>query len=453
MQKLRYSKYIKVFSVGADFCILLVLYFLFSSERGAGTEFLSEKNILLCLALCGLWLLLSGQTKLYSLPRTLTFTRYLQILFTHTALFTAGIYLITKLSAQQFPLASPFRFAMILSGGIGVVKACTFIFLQYIRKRGYNHRNILILGEDSAAENLSKLLQVRKGYGINIKQHSNENCSLEELRNLWETFGIYAVYIPEHLLYSRADIQNLFRMGEVENVQINLIPSLSENPYFEHELAYYDSQPVLVKRKFPLDYLSNRILKRSADLLLVLIFFLLIGWWLYPAIALYIYLSDGGPVFFSQKRYGKSYRIFQCYKFRTMRKDTASDSKTTSRTDHRITPAGRFLRKTSLDELPQLYNVLKGEMSLVGPRPHMIAVDEKYRKEISRYDMRLRVKPGLTGLAQVSGFRGDGENMQARMTGRILADRYYVNNWTPLLDFIILGKTILLLLRGDKDAF
>ena len=135
-----------------------------------------------------------------------------------------------------------------------------------------------------------------------------------------------------------------------------------------------------------------------------------------------------------------------------MNENGTNSKKTTSKNDVRITSFGKFLRKTSLDELPQFINVLKGEMSIIGPRPHMLLVDDYFKEKIGRYSLRGYVKPGITGLAQVNGFRGDGENVDAEMHKRILADSFYVKNWTLSLDFVIAFKTIILLINGDKNA-
>lgn len=129
-----------------------------------------------------------------------------------------------------------------------------------------------------------------------------------------------------------------------------------------------------------------------------------------------------------------------------------SSTKTTSENDIRITKIGKFLRKTSLDEMPQFINVLLGEMSVVGPRPHMLLIDDYYKERIGRYAVRSMVKPGITGLAQVSGLRGDNGDMDIEMRKRILADSFYVKNWSLTLDIVIVLKTIFLVIKGDKNA-
>lgn len=139
-------------------------------------------------------------------------------------------------------------------------------------------------------------------------------------------------------------------------------------------------------------------------------------------------------------------------KFRTMVVNDDSALKTTSHNDYRITKIGKFLRWTSLDEMPQFINVLKGEMSVVGPRPHMLAVDNYYKPKIGRYTLRSLINPGITGLAQISGLRGDAGNREVEMNKRVLADAFYVRNWSFSMDMVIILKTVFLVIGGDKNA-
>ena len=217
-------------------------------------------------------------------------------------------------------------------------------------------------------------------------------------------------------------------------------------------MLFRSTQPILNQTKYPLDYYSNFVLKRLFDLVFSVLVLLLICTWLFPVIAFFIKRSSPGPIFFRQKRYGFHDEVFICLKFRTMIMNEDSSRKTTSENDVRITGIGRFLRKTSLDELPQFINVLKGEMSVVGPRPHMLAVDDYFKPKIGRYSLRSMVNPGITGLAQVNGLRGDSGDVEIEMGKRILADAFYVKNWSFVMDLVIIFKTVLLVLKGDKKA-
>ena len=172
---------------------------------------------------------------------------------------------------------------------------------------------------------------------------------------------------------------------------------------------------------------------------------------LFPIIALLIKLDSKGSVIFKQKRRGINGKDFDCYKFRTMRNDGTNSIKATVVNDNRITKIGNFLRKTSLDELPQFINVLKGDMSIVGPRPHMISQDIYYSEIIRKYNLRNYVKPGITGLSQVKGFRG-AIDCDKYMEDRIRTDTFYVRNWSLLLDIQISYQTVVLVFKGDENA-
>lgn len=188
----------------------------------------------------------------------------------------------------------------------------------------------------------------------------------------------------------------------------------------------------------PLARNSNRMIKRTFDIVAALIVLLLIFPWAYLIIACCIRIFMPGPIFFKQKRTGKNGIVFSCYKFRTM------DAK--NRSDEFVDPQlnkyslGNFLRTTSLDELPQFWNVLKGEMSIIGPRPHMLVHDEEYKNKIEEYSLRYAVKPGITGWAQVNGLRGERDIQRVKM--RIDYDLWYIQHWSILLDLKIMLRTV-----------
>ena len=174
--------------------------------------------------------------------------------------------------------------------------------------------------------------------------------------------------------------------------------------------------------------------------------------WLVPLIALLIKLDSKGPVFFRQKRSGKNNHNFYCFKFRTMRVNGEADIVQASRNDSRITRIGAFLRRTSLDELPQFYNVLRGEMSVVGPRPHMINHTIEFSEKIDNFWQRQSVQPGITGLAQAKGYRGE-TNTALKLKNRIKLDRFYVDNWSFLFDIRIIILTVFSLLERNENAY
>ena len=210
--------------------------------------------------------------------------------------------------------------------------------------------------------------------------------------------------------------------------------------------------PVLSIRCEPLESLENRIIKRAFDVVCSGLFLITVFPFVYIFFGIAIKLSSPGPVFFKQKRSGEDGREFWCYKFRSMRVNAQCDTLQATEHDPRKTRIGDLIRKTNVDELPQFINVLKGDMSLVGPRPHMLKHTEEYSHLINKYMVRHFVKPGITGWAQVTGFRGETKELW-QMEGRVQRDIWYIEHWTFLLDLYIMYKTVYNVIRGDKEAY
>jgi putative colanic acid biosynthesis UDP-glucose lipid carrier transferase len=240
--------------------------------------------------------------------------------------------------------------------------------------------------------------------------------------------------------------------SEKECIRFRIVPNLSVFVTREVHIEYYGELPILSLRKEPLDDVGNRIKKRALDLGISLFVTVFILSWLIPLIGILILLESGRPIFFKQLRTGRDKKPFYCWKFRSMRKNKDADLRQASKDDNRITALGRFLRKSSLDEFPQFINVLRGEMSLVGPRPHMLKHTSDYSKVVNDYMVRQFIKPGITGWAQINGYRGEISNPeQIRM--RVNKDLWYLENWTLWLDIRILFLTIYYIFKGDSKAY
>ncbi len=454
MQKLRFSRYFKAVFILLDVLVIVAVFlffFLRNSDFKLGDNFLDE-NLILFVVLSLFWILLSGRTKLYSVARNVTYTIYLERLVTHIFLFIFGVILLAKISNNDFLKKDRFLIAIALFFLLFIIKTVVFFSLKYLRTLGINYRNIMFLESDSSTEVLKNILQDRKDYGFKIHEFClKDDLNYEDLRQFWKDHGIHTMYISSNR-FENAQEQEIYRLAELDKIRVSLIPSIAKNNFFQFDLGYIEMQPILVRSKFPLDYLTNIIIKRTFDIFFSALVLLSICSWLFPLLAILIKLDSKGPVFFFQKRYGFHDEVFNCFKFRTMRVNEDSTHKTTSENDKRITKIGKFLRKTSLDEMPQFINVLIGDMSIVGPRPHMLLVDDFYKLKIGRYSVRSLVKPGITGLAQVNGLRGDNGDMELNMQKRILADAFYVKNWSVSLDSVIIFKTIFLVITGDKNA-
>lgn len=237
----------------------------------------------------------------------------------------------------------------------------------------------------------------------------------------------------------------------------NLIRFKSVPEYYDYDkkptfIQSFGHIPIISVRTEPLENLLNRSIKRAFDIVFSIFVLIFIFSWLLPILALLIKLSSKGPVFFVQVRSGRDNKPFKCYKFRSMSVNNDADKKQATRDDKRITKIGAFMRRTSLDELPQFFNVIKGNMSIVGPRPHMISHTEQYSQLIDRFMVRHFLKPGITGWAQVKGLRGETKTVE-EMLGRVEADVWYLENWSFLLDLKIIFLTVTNSIVGDKNAF
>lgn len=248
-------------------------------------------------------------------------------------------------------------------------------------------------------------------------------------------------------------VKDFIRFSEKNVIKFHIVASTGD--FFSNAqpvLDYIGKIPVFVLRHIPLGYEHNALIKRCVDVVISLMVFILIFPVLFPILSILIKLSSPGPIFFKQQRTGRRGKEFCCYKFRTMRCSADAHTKQATVNDDRKTKIGNFLRRTSLDELPQFFNVLVGNMSLVGPRPHMLNHTFEYSPQVDKYMVRHFVKPGITGHAQVLGYRGETKDITL-MENRIKADVFYVENWSLMMDINIILKTALLILKGDERAY
>ena len=352
----------------------------------------------------------------------------------------------------------------------GVLFICIFIFrlifiqlLKNARKSGYNYRTVVIVGANKSGLEIQKVLSKDLSYGYKIMGFFEYNQTIKQ-KNIKILGGFndiqdYVLQNSIHEVYFASDdsnhekITSLINFCEKNLVRIKIIPHFKK--YTESrrvQIEFYGNTPILSLRKEPLEIPFNRILKKVFDCFFIIITFTLIVPWLFPILFILVKISSKGPVFFKQQRTGLENQSFWCYKFRTMKLNSNSDTQQATKNDERITKIGSFLRKSNLDEFPQILNVLKGEMSVVGPRPHMLKHTEEYSELIDNYLVRHFAKPGITGWAQVNGFRGETKELE-HMEGRIECDIWYIENWSIILDIKIIFLTIFKMFKGDKNAF
>jgi putative colanic acid biosynthesis UDP-glucose lipid carrier transferase len=259
---------------------------------------------------------------------------------------------------------------------------------------------------------------------------------------------LYIVTQPDFI----SDLNYFFELGDRHCMRLKFVPDFSLISKKHFSASNFDSFHVIKPRYEPLQNAYNRLVKRIFDLVFSALVIIFILSWLYPLIAFLIKRQSKGPVLFKQLRTGKKNEPFWCYKFRSMYINIGDESQQAKKEDARITPIGKFLRRTSLDEMPQFFNVLMGTMSVVGPRPHMIKHTTDYNGHINNFMVRHFVKPGITGLAQVSGLRGETKKV-SDMKRRVTTDIMYVQRWSLITDIKICLVTVLVTLKGDENAF
>ncbi|UOU99525.1 exopolysaccharide biosynthesis polyprenyl glycosylphosphotransferase [Chryseobacterium daecheongense] len=455
MQRIRYSRYLKSIIILLDLVVIASIFIFFFISRNEDLKYNQEtwyQNIFSLILLFLFWMLLSGRTKIYNIPRNLTYTLFLERLLIHFILFIIGVLLIGKVSYNVFFNSDIYWLSFYLFSFIFIIKSIIFFGIKYLRSLGINYRNVMFLGKNSSTEILRNIFSERTDYGYRIFNYTHPDISPDRLVEFWKENEIHTLFLSTENSLGENVENEIFKRAEANKVHVSLIPSITQSDFFLYDLAYIQTQPVLNQAKYPLDYFANYLVKRTFDIIFSVLILTCICSWLFPIIAILIKITTKGPVFFLQKRYGFHEEVFTCIKFRTMVVNEESSTKTTQENDSRITKIGKFLRKTSLDEMPQFINVLRGEMSVVGPRPHMLAVDNYYKPKIGRYSLRSMVNPGITGLAQVNGLRGDFGDVEMEMNKRVLADSFYVRNWSFVLDMVIILKTVLLVIGGDKNA-
>lgn len=327
--------------------------------------------------------------------------------------------------------------------------------IQHYRKEGYNNRKVIVIGDEEKVRDFLLWSKNHLEYGYRIKKYIGYNGIYKNYPEILEN-ELNSTRYDEVIIISggkngiliEEQMQELVDVAENHGLRVMILPSIIKNYAGRVDIDNLNGQAVLRVRNEPLRYLHNRIIKRSFDILFSSFILLLFYWWIHIIVAILIKLTSKGPVLFKQKRVGMNDNIFTCLKFRTMRHDDHRKElaekgfdEITDKNDSRVTWIGRILRKTNLDELPQFINVIKGDMSIIGPRPYPLGEDLQIRKFIPKYKIRQFVKPGITGLAAVNGFRGGNKDIE-HMKKRTEIDLWYVENWSLLLDLKIIAKTI-----------
>jgi len=321
---------------------------------------------------------------------------------------------------------------------------------------GSNYKRVIVVGSNTSTKKLQEFFNNEPGYGYKFKGFFTDNNDSKKLGNVNESFNYILENNIDEIYCSIKELPNSLvkEFIEFSDIYLKTLKFIPDNKgLFAKNLRinYYDITPVLSLREIPLDNPINNILKRVFDILFASFIICFILSWLIPILGLIIVLESNGPIFFHQNRPGIREKGFLCYKFRSMTINNTTEVSAT-RNDTRVTRVGKFIRRTSIDELPQFFNVLFGSMSVVGPRPHLWRQNEMYGTKVSKYMVRHYVKPGITGLAQVRGYRGEIETRDD-IVHRTKYDIFYIENWSLLLDFNIIAHTIINIFKGEDKAY
>lgn len=445
----RYSGYLRPISYLIDLSIingLAILYFFKDIDPNLFIPFVSMS-----------WVILSIYSRFYEVYRYTREVTIFSLSLRQMVFFALIIFAFIgfRPDLSVYPL-TVFNYVLISFLLIISFKFALYYLLQkYRTSLGGNYRNTVIFGANNKTLALENFFTNNPEYGYVYKKTFDlkgpNKINLENCFNYIKEEAIDEIYCSISEL-SNSQINDIVDFADNNLKILKFLPDNKEIYSKKLKYEYYDYIPILTLRDIPLEEPLNLVVKRVFDIVfssLVIIFLLS---WLTPLIAILIKLESKGPVFFKQSRNGFNYKEFDCYKFRSMTPNKDAHLYQATRGDQRVTKIGKVIRKTSIDELPQFFNVLLGDMSVVGPRPHMVSHTYMYAKKIDKFMVRHFVKPGITGLAQISGFRGEVES-DKDIIGRVKYDIFYIENWSLLLDLKIIIKTFANTIIGEEKAY
>ncbi|MCC7377952.1 MAG: undecaprenyl-phosphate glucose phosphotransferase [Chitinophagaceae bacterium] len=460
----QFERYLQISLILLDLALLNTVYFLsflFLKSKFIAVFATSYFNYWLIANLC--WIIPAFLLRTYVGKNMLSFE--------HFTKRTSQVYLLWVifilcylLFTYQFNIPRLVVTTTIVGFGIGLL-INRFIYLgirNLYKDSDQIQKKVIILGYNDTAKKLAKYFEEDSintklvGF-IEDENKMNELTHYPVISNVKDTLQvakelniqeIFSTITPEQ----DKNIYNLMYQSEKECIRFKIVPNLSVFITRDVHIEYFGELPILSLRGEPLDDVGNRIKKRVLDIIVSSLVIVCILSWLIPILGLLIILESRGPIFFSQLRTGKNKKTFRCLKFRSMKANKDADLKQATRNDSRVTKIGRFIRKTSLDEFPQFINVFKGDMSLVGPRPHMVKHTADYSKVVDEYMVRQFLKPGITGWAQINGYRGEITNVE-QIKMRVNKDLWYLENWSLWLDIRIMFLTIYHVAAKNKDTF
>lgn len=463
----RYSWLLRPFLIVYDiFIINIFAYYLLDFNRETlyffSVDLFNNKHILYIGYSILFWVSSSFLLKFYKVYRFTSILNILSLLVRQFLVYTIiifafeGFFRSINISAHITIIYLLYCFI-----SIGFIKVLSFYLLKTYRTylRG-NLRNIIIIGSSNSINELKKTFKLNKDLGYNIKavfSNTKDEKATGSIKDSYKfltgNYDIDEIYCAIDELTEK-EVNQFVKYANIYNCNIKFVPNSFK--FFTKRLRtdYYNYLPVLSIQEGAINSDINRFIKRSFDILFSLFIIVFLISWLSLILFVLIKLESKGPLFYRHKRNGINYKEFYCYKYRSLNITKEIRGTYVKEDDTRVTKIGQFMRKTSIDELPQFINVLKGDMSIVGPRPHMPTYTDEYSKKVDKYNFIFRhhVKPGITGLAQVKGYRGEVEN-DKDIINRIKYDIFYIENWSIFLDVKIIFKTIVNIFKGEEKAY
>jgi len=448
--KYRYSFLITPLQLVIDcLSIFMILYFVSDQEF---------YNLIFITYILSFWALSSVLTDYYKVLRFTKFLRLLSLTFKHFFIFILGFFTFFGIYKEGFVVHNQFLILTSILLTTFSLKIIFYFSLKWYRNLGKNFRKVVVIGVDDSSKKIISLFNQNKTLGYKYLGYFTNKVNTDKLGTIEDSFQFILDNTVDEIYCSLKElntstIAKIRSFSNSNNIILKLIPDSNKLYSKNQNIEFYDDTLVVLNvKKLPFEFSENYIVKRIFDIIFSIIVCLFILTWLVPILWILVKIESKGPLIFSQKREGLDGRKFVCYKFRSMKLNTLSDKVHAVENDIRVTRIGSFIRKTSIDELPQFLNVIKGDMSVVGPRPHLPSLSSEYQKDVDDYFKRHAVKPGITGLAQVSGYRGEIKK-RSDIKNRVRLDIFYIENWSFLLDVKIILMTAFNVFKGEENAY
>lgn len=463
----RFSWLIRPFLVFLDLFIINFLAFYFLNFNEENLHFFSSiifnnKHLLYIGYSILFWMFSTSFISFYSVYRYTSVIKIVSLLIKQFIIFSILVYafigMFRSVNIQAFVT---FKYLTLSFTIIGFIKITSYYLLRAYRLRlKGNVRRVVIIGDSEGANELKSIFIQKKELGYKLLARFSNSNSKEITGSIKEGFsflktrkGIDEIYCAIDEL-TENQINDFVKYANIHHCNIKFIPETKKQLPKRLKTDFYNYLPILSIQQVALNHDFNKLVKRTFDVIFSIFIIVFVLSWVSVILFVLIKLESKGPLFYKHKRNGINYKEFTCYKFRSLRTGKEVKGTYVKENDTRVTKTGKFLRKTSIDELPQFINVLLGDMSVVGPRPHMLSYTEDYSKKIDKYNFIFRhhVKPGITGLAQIKGYRGEIINDED-IIKRIEFDNYYIENWSILLDIKIVFQTTLDIFKGQEKAY